>query len=232
MRKKIITPLMFVTLCLLLIVGCDFFRKGDAVESVTEVDVEYLNRDSTLYGVCGRATTDKVLQLITDTGDTLQLSLAKAKEDGLVMGSVKVGERMAVVANIDSTLALNVINITAMLGDWVTEDAIDGGNEVGITLKDGGVAESINHTTIQYRSWRLINGFVEIANTRDDGADFEERTLYCVTRLTADSLVLKEVTKSDYLGREDIIEYCRQKPKEEFNPGFELEESNFDDFVF
>lgn len=206
-------------------IGCGGSKKVDeAVDDIAEVDVDYQNRDSTLYGICGRATTMNRMQLITDTGDTLMLSLTEAQEAGKMFGGMKVGDRMGVVANIDSTSALIVINLSAMMGDWVMEDAIDGGDEVGISIKDGGVAESINHTLVQYKSWRILNGQLEIVNTRDDGGDFEERGCYDILFIGPDSLAFKD--------SEDKYEYSRQKPKEDFDPGFELEESSFEDFVF
>ena len=222
--RKIVFYLFSAFVLATLVASCDFFRKGDPVGAISEVDVDYLHRDSTLYGVCGRATSMNSLQLITDLGDTLMLSIAEAQDAGQVFGGIKAGERMAVLANADSTIALKVINMSAMLGDWVTEDAVDGGNEVAITLKDGGIAESINHTLIQYKSWRIINGQLEIVNTRDDGGDFEEIYLYNITFIGPDSLVFQN--------DEDKYEYTRQKPQEEVDLGFELEESNFEDFVF
>lgn len=212
--------------------SCGSFRQGDPVGTVEEVDADYINRDSTLYGICGRATTTDRLQLLTDMGDTLIISMTEAKTERQVFGTIKTGDRLAVVANSDSTKALKIINVTAMLGDWVMEDNLDGGDEVGISLKDGGMAESINYTTIQYTSWRLINGQLELVNTRDDGIDFEEITLYNILYIGPDSLVFQEETRPDNKNREDLFEYSRQKPKENFDPGFELEESNFEDFVF
>ena len=151
---------------------------------------------------------------------------------GMVLGGIKAGERMAVVANADSTEAVQVINISTLLGDWVMEDPIDGSGEVGISIKDGGVAESINHTTIQYQSWRLLNGDLEITNTRDDGVDFEETYRYKLIYLGPDSLVFQETEKPVNETRAELFEYTRQKPKEHYDPGFELEDSKFEDFVF
>lgn len=229
MRKGIFVSIACM-LGLLLLGSCG--GKGDPVGSVAEVDVEYLNRDTTLYGICGKATSMNSLQLISDMGDTLQISIADVQQSGKVYGGIKAGDRLAVVANADSTEALSVINVSGLLGDWVMEDAIDGGDEVGISIKDGGVAESINHTTIQYKSWRLINGQLEIVNTRDDGGDFEEVGLYNIVLIGPDSLVYREATRPETTGREDVYEYSRLKQKEHYDPGFELEDASFEDFVF
>lgn len=230
--KKSAQTLSFFIFLTTLVASCDFFRKGDPVGSISEVDADAQYRDSTIYGACGKATSMNSLQLITDTGDTLVLSLVNAQEAGMVLGGIKAGERMAVVANADSTEAAQVINISTLLGDWVMEDPIDGSGEVGISIKDGGVAESINHTTIQYQSWRLLNGDLEITNTRDDGVDFEETYRYKLIYLGPDSLVFQETEKPVNETRAELFEYTRQKPKEHYDPGFELEDSKFEDFVF
>ena len=40
------------------------------------------NADPTIYGISGVATTMNMLQLITDTGDTLSIDLSAAQEEG------------------------------------------------------------------------------------------------------------------------------------------------------
>ena len=40
------------------------------------------NADPTIYGVCGEATSMNTLQLITDMGDTLNIDMSIAQENG------------------------------------------------------------------------------------------------------------------------------------------------------
>ena len=181
-----------------------------------------MNVDSTLYGICGEATSMNMLQMITDTGDTLMLDISKAKDNDLVFGGLQVGDRMAVLPNDTKTVAKTVINQTTLLGNWVMPNPIDGSDEVGISIKEGGVAESIDQGSIIYRTWRLSQGRLEIVLVRDGANDVEELNVYDIVKLTSDSLVYKDA--------EETFEYERQKPKETYGEDVKLEDSSYDEF--
>ena len=185
-------------------------------------DSANMSIDSTLYGICGEATSMNMLQMLTDTGDTLMLDISNANEKERVFGGLQVGDRMAVVPNEDMTSAKIVINQTTLLGNWVMPNPIDGSDEVGISIKEGGVAESIDQGTIIYRTWRLVKGHLEIVLVRDGANDVEELNVYDLLKLTTDSLVYKD--------SEETFEYSRQKPKETYGDGIKLEDASFDDF--
>ena len=53
-------------------------------------------RDQTIYGVCTDGTAMNTLEMTTDNGDTLSLSLTKAQEAGKVLGGLQVADRVAV----------------------------------------------------------------------------------------------------------------------------------------
>lgn len=161
------------------------------------------NSDPTVYGLCGVETTMNTLQLLTDNGDTLTFDLSRAKSEGRLLGGLQVGDRMAVVPDSARTEALVAINQSTLLGNWIMPNPIDGSDEVGIRIKEGGVAESINQSTIVYRTWRLLRGQLEIVYTREDGSGEEETYLYQIVKLNADSLVYKD--------DEDTFEYGRQR---------------------
>ena len=163
-----------------------------------------------------------MLQLITDTGDTLMLDISYARDKDQVLGGLQVGDRMAVMPARTMTEANIVINQSTLLGNWVMPNPIDGSDEVGICLKEGGVAESIDQGTIIYRTWRLVKGHLEIVLVRDGADDVEELNTYDITKLTADSLVYKD--------SEETFEYSRQKPKETYGENVKLEDSSVDDF--
>lgn len=185
-------------------------------------DSANMSIDSTLYGICGEATSMNMLQMLTDTGDTLMLDISNANDNEQVFGGLQVGDRMAVVPNEDMTSAKIVINQTTLLGNWVMPNPIDGSDEVGISIKEGGVAESIDQGTIIYRTWRLVKGHLEIVLVRDGANDVEELNVYDLLKLTTDSLVYKD--------SEETFEYSRQKPKETYGENVKLEDSSFDDF--
>ena len=185
-------------------------------------DSANMSIDSTLYGICGEATSMNMLQLITDTGDTLMLDISYAKDKDQVFGGLQVGDRMAVMPNYTMSEASIVINQSALLGNWVMPNPIDGSDEVGISIKEGGVAESIDQGSIIYRTWRLVKGHLEIVLVRDGANDVEELNIYDLVKLTADSLMYKDA--------EETFEYSRQKPKETYGEEVTLEDDSFDDF--
>ncbi len=187
-------------------------------------DSAYMSKaDPTLFGVCGVETSMNNLQLITDTGDTLQLDLTNARDNDKVFGGLQVGDRMAVIANEDRTAAEMVINQVALLGNWVMPNPIDGSDEVGISIKEGGIAESIEQSSIVYKTWKLTRGKLEIVLVREGGTEEEETYFYDLIKLTPDSLVYKDA--------DDTFEYSRQKPKERYGLDVDLEDAQSESFM-
>ena len=204
-----------------------------AVEEEPDSVEDYMPFDQTIYGLCGNGTAMNTLQLLTDSGDTLNLDLTKAQENGQVFGGLQAGDRMAVLPNKAKTEAVIVINQNTLLGDWVMPNPIDGSSEVGIRIKEGGVAESIDQSTIIYKTWKIFNGKLEILSQREGGGDMEEVNLYDLVLLGPESLVYKSipVVKDAYSGspqKEDVevFQYSRWKEPEPMDlHGLKLEEA-------
>ena len=178
-------------------------------------------QDPTIYGVCGEGTAMNTLQIVTDLGDTIQLDITNAKENNQVFGGLQVGDRMAVVPDNTKKEALIVINQAALLGNWVMPNPLDGSDEVGISIKEGGIVDGIEQSTITYKTWRLVRGQLELFSVREDAGEEEEVALYDIVKLAPDSLVLKD--------SEDIYEYGRQQAKKPLSD-IQLEEASEDDF--
>ncbi|MCH5307395.1 MAG: hypothetical protein J1E37_04890 [Prevotella sp.] len=190
------------------------FDNGDSAEIA--------NADPTIYGISGVATTMNSLQLITDTGDTLTFDISTAIEQDKVFGGIQSGDRMAVIPTSDKTSALMVINQSTLLGSWVMPNPLDGSDEVGIRIKEGGIAESIEQPTISYRTWRLIRGQLEIVQVEEEGSGIEETYLYDIVLLGPDTLIYKD--------KEDTFEYSRQRAKKGYGENIKLEEASEADF--
>lgn len=182
-------------------------------------------RDQTIYGVCTDGTAMNTLEFTTDNGDTLTLSLTKAEEAGKVLGGLQVADRVAVVADAARKNALVVINLNTLMGDWVMPDPIDGSAEIGIRIKEGGVAESIDQSVIVYRTWKIFNGELEIELMREGGGDEEESNRYEILTLGPDTLAYRTIGKPR--DETETFEYSRWKPKPKVDlHGLELEETN------
>lgn len=115
--------------------------------------------DSTLYGICGEGTAMHTLQLITLTGDTLNLSLLPDDDDdadtrATVNGGLMCGDHLAVLATTtaDGPVATKVINLTSLMGRWTSISR-------NFVIEEGGVVTSdVKAETRHYTSWKIFNG--------------------------------------------------------------------------
>ena len=187
-----------------------------------EVNIAEVVRDTMLYGFCGEGSAMNTLQIITDANDTITLNVAAAKDKNMVFGGYAVGDEMAVAVDKDTTMATMVLNKSALHGNWVQPNPIDGSSETGISILKGGTAESIDQSSIVYKSWRLFNGKLQVVATRNDGIDMEEVLEFTIKKVTPDSLIIAD--------SEDTYEYSRQTFKPEEDLGIELDEGSEEDF--
>lgn len=192
-----------VTAALLLVGSCGNKGQQQAPQDNMEVAAAEVEKEKTVYGTCGDGSAMNSLQLITDSGDTLMLNIEEARGHNKVFGGVLSGDRMAVVVNKDRTAASLVINESTLLGNWIMPNPIDGSSIVGIKIKEGGIAESIEQSSIVYKTWKIVDGKLVITSVREGGGDMEETVAYELVSLGADSLVYKD--------DEDSYEYSRQR---------------------
>lgn len=218
---------LFMTLALLLMTGaCGEKKKVQQEDDSDEWfdQAEYMNRDTTIYGLCSEGSTMHTLQIVTDNGDTLTLDMMTAQEAGHVYGGHAIGDRMAILTNSDKTQLIWSVNLSSLWGDWVMPNPLDGSSEMGFTIRDGGIAESINQSSVVYKTWRLVNGQLEMTSIREGGGDFEESEKFLFLYLSDDSLVFKN--------EEETFEYARPSKGEDYSDvDFELEEDEDGDII-
>jgi hypothetical protein len=196
--------------------------------SSDEEKVDYVLRDTAIYGFCAEGSAMNTLQIITDGGDTITVSTAKANDKGRILGGYAIGDEIALIANADTTQAISVINKSMLNGDWVMPNPMDGSNETGVRILRGGIAESIDQSTIVYKSWRLFNGRLQFTLTREDGIDMEELVTYDIIKLTATEMVLRSTDEE-----QETFEYARpagEEYTEEDLNGVVLDEGYDDEF--
>ncbi len=225
--KKLV--FLSVAMAAMMMLSCGGNNSHQAEREEDTVDAYDQIRDHTLYGLCGAIPSSSQLKVITDTGDTLALDITRAIENRKMLGSIRVGDRLAVMTNKNQTEATEVININLLLGDWVMPDPLDGSDEIGIRIKEGGVAESIEMTNITYRTWRIFNGKLEITSIREGGGEAEETNYFDILKLSSDTLVYKTIGKPQ--DEEETLEYSRwrEKPEPDLH-GLKLEEHQ-DEFM-
>lgn len=181
--------------------NCGNKAQQQVFEHVDTTDVVMVNASHTVFGLCGDATNDSTLQLITDNGDTLELALRDARQKDAILGQLETGFKVAVLLNEEGTGASHVISESQLHGNWVMPNPLDGSSFVGISLKEGGIAESIEQSYIIYKTWRIVDGKLEITLVREGGGDEEETNVYDIIKLDSDSLI--------YGNDDDRMEYSR-----------------------
>ena len=182
--------------------------------------------DSTIYGICGAGSTSDRLQIITDNEDTLYFDVREARKKGMILPGYKRGESLCVIADTTGTQALRVINKDMLLGEWVIPSPYDGSSPSGIVIKDNGDAESFEQQgDIEYKAWRIYNGQLQIVETRGDDTDLYTVHTYDITRMTADSLYLSNVSE------DETFEYGRYVPEPEVDLGITFEDESLDDYL-
>ena len=226
MKKLVFLSVALVTVMLL---SCGGGGRQKAEFQEDTVDVNDLIRDHTLYGLCSGVPSESKLKVVTDNGDTLLLDVTPARSANKMFGSVRPGDRLALMTNKAMNEANEVINLNYLLGDWVMPDPLDGSDEVGIRIKEGGVAESIEMTNITYRTWRIFNGKLEITSIREGGTESEETNYFDILKLSQDTLVYRTVDKPQ--DEMETLEYTRwkEKPAPDLH-GLKLEEHQ-DEFM-
>lgn len=158
--KRTFLPL--IILAAMLITGCNGNKKTAPVAAF--VDTKEDVADSTVYGRCGESTAMHTLELITDKGDTLSYLLEGTDTCANVQGGLFVGDRLAVIGNREadgSLVAAKVINLTSLLGKWVSIDR-------NFEIREGGIIVSNVKEPKPYTDWKILNGhLVMSADTFD-----------------------------------------------------------------
>lgn len=149
-------------------------NKTQPVETQSDtVDVSV--PDTAVYGICGDGTTMHSLQLTTDDGKTMEL-LIDSDNDSSVKGGLLCGDRLSVSYSMteDGAVADKVVNITTLLGHWVSLD------RNFTILEDGTVESNGGAESRPYAAWSMVNSNL-VLNT----------DTFSVLSLGADSLELE-----------------------------------------
>ncbi len=141
-----------VLLASLVIAGCGGKKNKAKMEYVSPLKMEV--NDTAVYGKCGEGTSMNTLELVTDSGDTVVVSIEEAASHGEVRGGLFAGDRMAVIKSPDSdnnAVASSVVNVTSLLGKW-------GNLDRNFELQPDGSVLGDMKEPHPYTSWRLLNG--------------------------------------------------------------------------
>lgn len=221
MMKKNIVILAAAVLTVL--AGCNL-KNTPPVPYEEPVDPT-VERDSTIYGFCGEGSTPNVLKLVDNaTQDTMSFEVYEARRAGKLLGEYHVGDQLYVVPSADRRHALVVVNENLLVKDWVMPSPYDGSSPVGVSLKSGGEAQSIDQIDLVYTRWSILNGRLLLTETREDAGGLELTQKYDILKLTNDQLNLSNVDESE------TFEFTVKKDTPEENLGIELDYDTEEDF--
>lgn len=153
--------------------GCKKKTEGSQLPVVKVEEESVEEGDSTVYGECIDAGMNS-LTLLTNSGDTIEYVFVSDEGDADVQGGQFQGDRMAVIGVIgeEENTAQKVINLTSLLGRWVSLDK-------NFEIKDGGVVEStVTAESNPYTSWKVFNGHLILSKDTFDIVNLDQDSLY------------------------------------------------------
>ena len=168
--KKILYLSLFA-LVVMFVASCGNQPKSNPPSFDVEDSIVEEVADTTLYGVCGDATSMHMLSLVTYQGDTITLQM-DLDEKSTVVGGMLVGDHLAVIKNLSDDgepIASKVINLTSLLGRWISIDK-------NFNILEGGVVHSnIEAEKHPWTTWKILNGMLllntDTFNINELGAD-------------------------------------------------------------
>ncbi len=221
MKKKGIAIIAAAVLTVM--AGCNLREKPPVpYEEPNDPTVE---RDSTIYGYCGEGSTPNVLKLVNNASlDTMTFEVYEARRAGKLLGEYHVGDQLYVVPSANRRSALVIVNENLLVKDWVMPSPYDGSSPVGVSLKSGGDAESIDQIDLIYTRWSILNGRLLLTETREDAGGLELTQKYDILKLTNNELNLSNVDENE------TFEFTVKRDAPVENLGIDLDYDYEEDF--
>ncbi len=201
--KKTKFPTLLLAMGMCMTAACSLDQR-DARQGVDyTTDAKTVSDEYHLYATLERVDKDGKMLVISDAGDTITLKLV---DDMAFLGGRVQGSRLLVERGTENkSLAMKVVNISQLLGEWVAPNPLAEGTLSGIKLQDGGTAQSINSQTTNYEAWEL-EGNRLILSSSALGMDVNEleQDTFLITFLSADSLRLDGMKVRRYYCRSSV----------------------------
>lgn len=174
MKTRLFLPLcLFAFVVMLASCGNKTQKKAadaDTLSYVNELEVA----DTTLYGRCGEGTSMNAIELVIAEDDTVYCAITTDEENSVVKGGLGFGDRLAVVTRVDENgqlEACKVINLTTLLGKWMSIDQ-------RFELQEGGVVVSNIKEPRPLTDWSICNGHFVLGTDTFDIYELGVDSLY------------------------------------------------------
>lgn len=165
-----------ILLSVMSIVACKHKQSSSNIEMKDSTEGVVV-ADTTVYGVCGESTSMHNIELITDLGDTLEYTAMDGGSDSaVILGGLLAGDRLAVIGHKvgGERFAQRVINLTTLLGKWIS---LDKNFEI---LEGGQIKNNVKAETNPWTAWKICNGKLLL-----------NKDTFMIDNLGADSLYLE-----------------------------------------
>lgn len=152
-----------LVITLFVCISCGYNQKKTTAPAYSELVL--LDKDTTLYVVLDNAEGSNLDVTTLETGESYQLDATKATEEELVRGDLTVGDTLAVTFNHDTNVLNSCVNISELIGLWISDDGS------GVRLNANGTVQTIGDLGAGAREWCIHNGKFVISYLLVDGED-------------------------------------------------------------
>lgn len=200
MKKYIIVPVQIIAIALATILGvfvpgaCKSDASGPQVLGGDSAEVSFSEGDSVYYGYAGAECTDSVLDFIQPGNDPVHYQILEARQNGNVIGNFLTGDRVAVVVSSDKKHVVRAIDMSSLIGQWLTGDSIGDPAAHGFNLGEDGYASTISSQPVKmrYRRWDIRSA--RLVLTKNDPMvphPVNDYDTFNIISLEQDTLVLR-----------------------------------------
>ena len=154
MQKSILTPICAMMIAT--VMSCGGKTSNPTLKS-DSTEISFSNGDSVETGYAGSECTDSVLDFIKPGEDPQHYNIVQARKRGTIIGNFETGDQVAIVLSEDRKRVVRAIDISSLIGRWLTGDSIGDPAATGFTLGEDGYAGTIAHEPerIRYKSWDI-----------------------------------------------------------------------------
>ncbi len=156
MQKPILILISFVLTTVIISCGektAAPIIKGDSTE------ISFNEGEIVETGYAGSECTDSVLDFIKPGEDPQHYNIVQAKKRGDIIGNFETGDQVAITLSQDRKRVVRAIDISSLVGRWLTGDSIGDPAATGFTLGEDGYANTITQKPVRmrYKNWDIKN---------------------------------------------------------------------------
>lgn len=171
----------------LLVCSCNGQKGARSVEEiVSELTIQ--TPDTSLYGSLKEIVNDTLVISSEFDDQVIRCSYEEAQGSNGVIGSLTIGNRYAMLLDMNEKRVNKIINVTELSGQWF----YDINEQRGFNFTAAGALSSINPDEFCFRKWKFYNGkiilyYVEKNDVTKNSKDFKTDTTE-IEQLTSEDL--------------------------------------------